>query len=114
MENASSETKELATHDSRALLLQSPIRCYDEPSAGGLAPRTLTVLHEYASGPQGSARRSRDAAQAISRRTVMNHAGLDCTEEEGALQEGMIAAAREKQFWYARSLRPARFATNLA
>ena len=31
-------------------------------SAGGLAPRTLTVLHEYASGPPGSARRSRDAA----------------------------------------------------
>ena len=32
-------------------------------SAGGLAPLTLTVLHEYASGPHGSARRSRDAAQ---------------------------------------------------
>ena len=31
--------------------------------AVGLAPRTLTVLHEYASGPQGSVRRSRDAAQ---------------------------------------------------
>jgi len=30
---------------------------------GGLAPRTLNVLHEYASGPQDSARRSRDAAQ---------------------------------------------------
>jgi hypothetical protein len=44
----------------------SPIRCYDEPLAGGLAPRTLTVLHEYASGPYGSA---------ISRRTVMNNAG---------------------------------------
>jgi hypothetical protein len=39
-----------------------PIRCCDEPSAGGLAPQTLHVLHEYASGPQGSARRSRDAA----------------------------------------------------
>src|SRR2546422_10581135 len=36
---------------------------HDRPSAGGLAPRTLTVLHEYASGPHGSARRSRDAAQ---------------------------------------------------
>ena len=36
---------------------------YDKPSAGGLAPRTLTVLHEYASGPQGSVRRSRNAAQ---------------------------------------------------
>jgi len=34
-----------------------------QPSAGGLAPRTLTVLHEYASGPHGSARRSRNAAQ---------------------------------------------------
>jgi hypothetical protein len=32
-------------------------------TAGGLAPWTLTVLHEYASGPHGSARRSRDAAQ---------------------------------------------------
>jgi len=32
-------------------------------SAGGLAPRTLNVLHEYASGSHGSARRSRDAAQ---------------------------------------------------
>jgi len=33
------------------------------PSAGRLAPRTLSVLHEYALGPQGFARRSRDAAQ---------------------------------------------------
>jgi hypothetical protein len=24
--------------------MQSPIRCYDEPSAGGLVPRTLDVL----------------------------------------------------------------------
>jgi len=39
------------------------IRCYDEPSVGGLAPRTLNVLHEYASDPRGSARRSHDAAQ---------------------------------------------------
>jgi len=31
--------------------------------ASGLAPRTLNVLHEYASGPQGSTRWSRDAAQ---------------------------------------------------
>jgi len=38
------------------------IRCYDEPSAGGLAPRTLNVLDEYASGPYRSARWSRDAA----------------------------------------------------
>ncbi|MDE3220574.1 MAG: hypothetical protein KGO23_14480, partial [Nitrospirota bacterium] len=51
----------LSPHYSRMLLLQSPIRCYDEPSAGGLAPRTLTVLQEYASGPHGFARRSRDA-----------------------------------------------------
>jgi hypothetical protein len=43
--------------------VQSPIRCYDGPWAGGLAPRTLTVLHEYAAGPRGSARRSHDAAQ---------------------------------------------------
>ena len=40
-------------------MLQSPIRCYDKPSVGGLAPRTLNVLQEYASDPQGSARRSR-------------------------------------------------------
>ncbi len=32
-------------------------------TADGLAPRTLTVLHEYASGLPGSARRSRDTAQ---------------------------------------------------
>ena len=31
-------------HDSRRLLLQPSIRCYDEPSVGGLAPRTLNVL----------------------------------------------------------------------
>ena len=31
-------------HYSRALLLQSPIHCYDEPSAGGFTPQTLTVL----------------------------------------------------------------------
>ena len=46
-------------HYSRALLLQSPIHCCDGPLAGGLAPRILNVLHEYASGPPGSARRSR-------------------------------------------------------
>jgi len=50
-------------HYSWALLLQSPIRCYDEASVGGLALRTFNVLHEYASGPQGSARCSRDTAQ---------------------------------------------------
>ena len=44
-------------------LLQSPIRCCDGPAAGGLASRTLTALHGYASGPPGSTRRSRDAAQ---------------------------------------------------
>ena len=44
------------------LLLQSPIRCCDKPAAGGLAPQTFDVLHEYASGPPGSARRSHDAA----------------------------------------------------
>ena len=31
----------------------------DAPSAGGLAPRTFNVLHEYVSGPLGSVRRSR-------------------------------------------------------
>ncbi|ALA59654.1 hypothetical protein NITMOv2_3259 [Nitrospira moscoviensis] len=84
-------------HYSRALLLQSPIRCCDEPSAGGLAFRALDVLHEYASGPQGSARqdtagsptrrrpqawldlfvepRTSRRGSAISRRTVMNNAG---------------------------------------
>jgi ferredoxin len=40
----------------------SPVRCSDEPSAGGLAPRIFDVLHEYASGPSGSAHRSHDAA----------------------------------------------------
>jgi len=50
-------------HYSWTLLLQSPIRYYDEPSVGGLAPRTLNVLHEYASSPQDSTRRSSDAAQ---------------------------------------------------
>jgi len=34
-----------------------------QPSVGGLAPRTLDVLQEYASGPHGSARQSRNAAQ---------------------------------------------------
>jgi hypothetical protein len=45
------------------LLLQSPIRCCDKPAAGGLAPQTFDVLHEYASDPPGSARRSFDLAQ---------------------------------------------------
>jgi hypothetical protein len=45
------------------LLLQSPIRCCDGSSAGGLVPQTHTVPHEYAPGPQGSTHRSRDAAQ---------------------------------------------------
>jgi len=31
-------------------------------SGGGLALWTFNALHEYASGPQGSARRSRDTA----------------------------------------------------
>ena len=35
----------------------------DGPSADGLAPRPLTVLHEHASGPQGSVRRFHNAAQ---------------------------------------------------
>jgi hypothetical protein len=30
------------------LLLQSPIRCCGKPAAGGLAPQTFDVLHEYA------------------------------------------------------------------
>jgi len=34
-----------------------------KPAAGGLAPRTFDVLHEYASGPPGSMRRSHDAAE---------------------------------------------------
>ena len=57
-----------------ALLLQSLIRCYDEPTASGLAPRTLTVLHEYASGPQGSTRWSYDAPQRFRDEPVMNNA----------------------------------------
>jgi len=56
------EHNEASPHYSRALLLQSPIRCCDKPLGGGLAPRSLDVLHEYASGPQASARRSCDAA----------------------------------------------------
>jgi hypothetical protein len=61
----------------------SPIRCYDGPSVGGLAPRTLTVLlrtgallfgvcprqrsgtgtaTDGGASPLGSVRRSRDAA----------------------------------------------------
>ena len=46
-------------HYSYTVLLR--IRCSDEPSAGGPAPRTLNVLHEQAPGPPGSARRSRVA-----------------------------------------------------
>src|SRR5580765_7915419 len=66
------------------LLLQSPIRCYDEPSASGLAPRTRTVLlgtgdlyfgacprlssgtgtaADVGAGPLRFTRRSRSAAQ---------------------------------------------------
>jgi hypothetical protein len=56
----------LSPHDSGTILLQSPIHCYDEPLAGGLALQTLHVLDEHASGPHGSA---------ISQRTIMNHAG---------------------------------------
>jgi hypothetical protein len=70
----------LNPHYSRALLLQSPICCCKVEGKrlfrrevierggssrawfGGLAPRTFDVLHEYASDPPGSARRSRDAA----------------------------------------------------
>ncbi len=48
-------------HYSRAFLLQSLIRCCDKPLVGGLA-LAFDVLHEYASGPPGSARRSRHAA----------------------------------------------------
>ena len=36
-------------------------RVFHMARAGGLAPRTLTVLHEYASGPHGSVRPSRMA-----------------------------------------------------
>jgi hypothetical protein len=58
--------------------VQSPVRCYHEPSVGGLVPRTFPELHEYASGTPGSARRARNAASAISRRIVMsNYCGLE-------------------------------------
>ncbi len=62
---------EPSPHDSGTLLLQSPIRCYDEPSADGLAPRILTVLLGTGALPLGAyplafARRSRDAAQRFS------------------------------------------------
>ena len=33
-------------------------RCSDEPTAGELAPRTLDILHEYASGSLVSARKT--------------------------------------------------------
>jgi len=42
-------------------LKKRAIRCH--ATAGGLAPQTFDVLHEFASGPQGSARRSFDLAQ---------------------------------------------------
>ncbi len=48
-------------HYSRALLLQSRIRCCDEPSAGRLAEGSLDVLFKYASGPHGSACLSHNA-----------------------------------------------------
>ncbi len=51
----------LSPHYSRALLLQSRIRCCDEPSAGRLAARSLDVLFKYASGPHGFACPSRNA-----------------------------------------------------
>jgi len=47
----------------------------DKPSACGLAPRTLNVLHEYASDPHGSARRSHDAAPRFHDEPLMNNAG---------------------------------------
>ena len=58
-----------------ALLLQSRIRCCDEPSVGRLTARSLDVLFKYAS------RLRMPVSQhdcAVSRRTVMNNAGLVC------------------------------------
>jgi hypothetical protein len=59
--------------------------CCDKPSAGGLAPRTLTVLYDYAAGPHGYAHRSRVPSLTLphkygeewegGRLTVMNNAG---------------------------------------
>ncbi|MGH7148940.1 MAG: hypothetical protein ACREIJ_13715, partial [Nitrospiraceae bacterium] len=78
------------------LLLQSPIRCCDGPSAGRLAPRTLTVLlgtgallfgacprleerdrHRRRRRSQSPGLRAPVSRRvsAISRRTVMNNAG---------------------------------------
>jgi len=54
---------------------QSPIRCYDKLSAGGLAMRTLHVLHEYASEPQGSDAPLARRGSAIFRQNVMKNAG---------------------------------------
>ena len=62
-------------HYSWALLLQSPIRCYDEPSACGLAPRTLTVLHGVRIGSSRLRAPVSRRGSAISPRTVMNNAG---------------------------------------
>ena len=41
----------------------------------GLSTRTFNVLHEYASGFAGSARRSRDVMQRFRDEPVMNNAG---------------------------------------
>ena len=48
-------TVDSSPHYSRAPRLQSLIHYCDKPSVGGLAPWTFSVLHEYASGPLGSA-----------------------------------------------------------
>ena len=37
-------------------------RCWDEPSASGLVPRLLILLHEYALDPHGFTQWSRDVA----------------------------------------------------
>ena len=64
------------------LLLQSPIRCCDKPAAGGLAPQTFDVLHEYASGPQGSAHRSHDAAWRFRPSTVLGTLSMSKGDEQ--------------------------------
>jgi len=51
----------VSPHYSSALLLQSRIRCCDEPSTGRLATRSLDVLLKYASGSRGSACPSHNA-----------------------------------------------------
>jgi len=83
--------------DSRLLTRIIHERCCDKPTGGGLAPRSLEVLHEYASEPLGSARRSRDAAWRFRPSIPRPRSGSSLSGVEGSTVLGTLSLSNGRR-----------------